>query len=350
MRNYRTTIALSAVILAAFLADSQGAQQSPFKLVKTMIVPGLKDGDWDHMCADLPGNRLFSAHETNQTVEVFDLKTQEHIGSVGKGILEQPHSLLYRNDLNRLYVVDGDHKLGAVRIFDGKDFKLIKSIDFPLRADWSGYDSATQILYVNNNGKNYNKPESFVEIFDTNAGEITGTIPVHDDVLTDFQMETENSNMYTGERTKKKVAVIDREKKAVVAEWPLTLGEGMGHMGIDRTHHRLFVNCRYGEMVYFDTQTGKEKGAFAINQYSDELIYDEARKRIYITASGAVGVGHGSVEAFKQIDPDHYESLGEAPTGKNSRNGMFIPSLSKIYVSVPKNGSEEARVLVFQVL
>ena len=41
--------------------------------------------------------------------------------------MKEPHSLLFREDLNRLYVVDGTLTIGAVRIFVGKDFSMIKS-------------------------------------------------------------------------------------------------------------------------------------------------------------------------------------------------------------------------------
>lgn len=350
MKKYRTTITLCAAAFASLSVNVRGATQPPLKFLQSTPVPGLAEGDWDHMCVDLKGNRLFSAHEGNGTVEVFDLRTYKHTGSIGKGMLHEPHSMVYRDDLHRLCVVDGNHKVGALRIFDGNTYSLIKSVDLPLRADWSGYDPVSKYLYINGNGKEYKKPDSTVSVVDTTAMELVSTFMVDDNTITDFALETSNPHIYTGERWKNFIAVIDRNTGTVVARWRLTLGEGTGHMGLDRKNHRLFVNCRYGQMIYFDTETGKELGAFAINQYSDELMYDQARKRIYVTASGAVGVGHPSIEVFQQIDPDHYKSLGELPTGKNSRNGIFVPELNRIFVSVPKNEKAEAQILVFEVL
>ena len=78
-------------------------------------LPGIDSG-FDHFTVDLQGIRLFSAAEGHGTVEVFDMGTNEHIRTTGRGLIKEPHSLLFREDLNRLYVADGTLTIGAVRI------------------------------------------------------------------------------------------------------------------------------------------------------------------------------------------------------------------------------------------
>jgi DNA-binding beta-propeller fold protein YncE len=341
---------LLVMALMAFAVTAQPGPNPPLKLIQKIPVPSLEEGSFDHFGVDVKGKRLFSCAEKHGTVEVFDMATNKHIQTIGQGVIQEPHSLLYREDLDRLYVVDGNHEIGAVRIYDGKTYNLIKSIDLPPLADWSGYDPATKYLYINGNGREVKKPYSTVSIVDTTSGGVVGQIQVDDDVITDFALEPSNPNIYTGMRNKKQVGVIDRTKREVVATWPLHLGEGMGHMGLDPRNHRLFVNCRYGQMVIFDTQTGKELQSIPINQYSDELRFDEATKRLYVVASGAIGVGHPSVEVFQQVDPDHYNSLGEVTTEFGARNGILVPELHRFYVAAPKHGNNDAQILVYEVL
>lgn len=343
-------------IILISIGAAVGATNPPLKLIQKIPVPeaagreteSSRTGEFDHFGVDVKGNRLFSCDEGNRTVEVFDMRTNKHIRTIGEGVIHEPHSLVYREDLNRIYVVDGDTQIGAVRIYDGKNYSLIKSIDLPPLADWSGYDPVTKYLYVNGNGVRVKKPFSVANIIDTTAGQLIGQITIDDNVITDFQVDPSNSNIYTGMRNKSLIAVIDRKARKVVATWPLTLGQGSGHEALDAATHRLFVNCRSGQMVVFNTQTGKELQAIPINQHSDDLSWDEKTKRLYVTASGGEG-GQPTLEAIQQIDPDHYKSLGEVTTEFGARTGILVPELHRFYVAAPKHGSNGQQILVYEV-
>jgi DNA-binding beta-propeller fold protein YncE len=344
-------------ICAAFAVNAQSAANPPLKLIESVPLPGI-DGDFDHFTVDLQGNRLFSAAEGHGTVEVFDMRTNEHIQTIGKGVIKEPHSLLYREDLNRLYVVDGTFRIGAVRIYDGKDYGLIKSIDLPPYADWSVYDPATKLFYVNGNGIFVGKADSTVSVIDTTAGEVVGQIKVDDNVITGFALDPSSPNIYTGMRNKKLVAVIDRKTMKVVATWPITIGEGsnFGFMGLDSADHRLFVNTsnhrvtadpspgmKYQRMVIFDTRMGKELQTVPINEHTDHLQYDAGTKRLFVVAAVPP-----SVEVFQQIDADHYKPLGEVTTEPRARVGLYVPERYRFYVAVPRS-KEKAHILVYQV-
>ena len=351
-------VSASIAIYAVFALNTPGAAHSFLRLIHAVPLPGI-DGDFDHFAVDLQGNRLFSAAEGHGTVEVFDMRANTHIGSIGQGEMKQPHSLLYREDLNRLYVVDGNLKIGAVRIYDGKDYSLIKSIDLPPYADWSVYDPATKYLYVNGNGIFLDQPDSTVSVIDTSAGEVVGRIKVDDSVITGFALDPSGPNLYTGMRNKKLVAVIDRKTREVAATWPITLGEGsnFGFMALDPENHRLFVNTanhrvtadpspgkQYQKMAVFDTQTGNEVQTIPINEHTDHLQYDAATKRLFVVAAVPP-----SIEVFQQIDPDHYKPLGEVTTEPTARVGLYVPERRRFYVAVPKYGEKAPHILVYQV-
>ena len=96
--------------------------------------------------------------------------------------------------------------------------------------------------------------------------------------------------IYINNRAKNQVEVFDREKRAVVASWPITRGKVNVAMALDEGNHRLFVGCRSGAVVVLNTDTGKEIEAVPIEKNVDELIFDAARKRIYAASGG--GSGH----------------------------------------------------------
>ena len=238
-RVWITLVSTLMAIYAALTVNVQSAANQPLKLIQSIPLPGL-DGDFDHFTADIQGNRLFSAAEGHGTVEVFDMGTNKHIQTIGQGVIKEPHSLLYGEDLDRLYVVDGTLKIGAVRIYDGKDYSFVKSIDLPPYADWSVYDPATKFLYVNGNGIFVRKADSRVSVIDTTSGEVVGQITVGDNVITGLALDPSSPNIYTGMRNRKLVAVIDRKSLKVVATWPTTIGDGsnFGFMGLDSANHR----------------------------------------------------------------------------------------------------------------
>ena len=110
------------VLFAIFLALVIGAwaqHKAPLKLAQAISLPDLHDGDFDHFRVDLAGRRLFATAEENSKVLVFDLKTNKLIHTISD--LKAPHSMVYRADLKKLFVVDGD--LGEVRIYDTESFK-----------------------------------------------------------------------------------------------------------------------------------------------------------------------------------------------------------------------------------
>src|SRR2546427_2338669 len=100
-RNCSSVLLLFAIPLLLHAQHS-----APLKLIQSISLPGLKEGDFDHFAVDLDGHRLFLTAEANGLVEVFDTRTNKLIHTI-RGI-EAPHSMVYRPDLKRLFVVDGD--------------------------------------------------------------------------------------------------------------------------------------------------------------------------------------------------------------------------------------------------
>src|SRR5438094_5114970 len=135
-------------ILGVFVEQAQCQVTAPIKLLQTYELPAEVKGNFDHFGIDLKGGRLFATPEGYHAVVVFDLKTGKlvhKIDGIGK-----PHAVLYRDDLNRIYITDGD--AGDLKIFDGTTYKLVSSVKLLEDADSIGYDPATKFLYIDNGG------------------------------------------------------------------------------------------------------------------------------------------------------------------------------------------------------
>jgi len=114
-------------------------------------------------------------------------------------------------------------------------------------------------------------------------------------------------------------------------------------MAYDEANHRLFVGCRSGHIVVFDTQTGKELQALKIAEGIDDLHFD-ARSKLLIAACAA-----GSVDLYREVDPDHYQSLGQIPSRPGSRNGRLVPELRRYFLAVPEYDGANAEIRIFRV-
>jgi DNA-binding beta-propeller fold protein YncE len=326
-------------IVGAFVAQAQCQVAAPIKLIQTYELPAEVKGNFDHFGIDLKGGRLFATPESFHAVVVFDLKTGKlvhKIDGIGK-----PHAVLYREDLNRIYVTDGD--AGDLKIFDGATYKVVSSVKLLQDADSIGYDPTTKYLYINNGGGDVHQTYSMLSIVDTTAGKKLADLKIDGETLEAMTLEKSTSRMYVNNRAKNQVSVLDREKRELLASWPVTLCKNNVAMALDEANHRLFVACRTSQIAVLDTQTGKEVTSFPITKGVDDITYDAATKRVYAACDGAVDI-------YEQSGPDSYKLLSNIPTGPMGRTARLVPELKRYFVAVPQHDTTSAKVLVFEVL
>jgi DNA-binding beta-propeller fold protein YncE len=340
-KKMKKSHAILLVVVLCFAVKAQCADTAPLKLVGRYDLPSDVSGKMDQLMVDLDGHRLFTTSYGSKSVFVFDLRTHKLIHIMkGFGI---PHALFYREDQNRLYVTDGG--AGELKIFDGKTYNLIKSVKLLPDTDAIVYDPATKYLYVVNGGGDAKMTYSTISIIDTTNGDKVGEMKIDGVTLDAMEIERSGPKLYVTNVAKTQVEVIDRNAHTVIASWPITLGKHNVALAFDEAHHRLFVGCRTGQIVVFDTETGKELQAFPINQGIDDLVYDPSSKRLY----AACPDGTGSVDVYEETDPDHYKSLGQIPTGPGARNGHLAPELMRYFVAVPQHEGANADVLEYEV-
>jgi len=315
-----------------------GVAHAQLKLLQRIQVPGDVSGHFDHFAVDLTHGRLFATPEAGKCLEVFNVRTGEHLRTV-YGI-DEPHAVFYREDLDRIYVTDGED--GSLRIVDGGTYKILKTVKLRPDADSAAYDPGTRYFYIDNGGKDAKQSYSMISVIATDTGEIVTEIRIESNSLEAIALESGTSRMYVNSRGTNAIEVIDRKQRRIVATWPITLGNVNVPMALDERNHHLFVGCRDGKMVVLDTVNGRELQALPITKGTDDMVFDTVKKRIHVASDGAVDV-------YEQTDADHYKLLGTVPTGPAAKTARLVPELNRYFVAAPKHGEKKAEILVFEV-
>lgn len=313
------------------------ASGPPLRQVKQFPFPAGVEGRLDHLGIDTAGQRLFVVGEEAHTVLVFDLNSGKVIQQIA---IDHPHAVLVRNDLHRIYITDEGK--GALNIYDSKTYKLLNKVPLKVDADSIGYDPATHDLYIVNGGDNAHESFTMLSVVDTTAERKLADIKIDGDTLEAMALEKSGDKLYLDNPAKNTVDVIDKKTNKMIAAWPVKLGKDNSTMALDEPSHRLFVGCREGQLVVFDTANGKELQALKIGPRADDMAFDPATKRIYVVSGG-----QGAVDVFKETDPDHYESIGTVPSAPGAKTGLWVPSLKELFVAAPAQGAASGKVLVY---
>ena len=318
--------------------------KAPLRLVRTILLPNI-EGDFDHFGIDLKGNRLFLTAEDHHSVEVFNLKSNTRVHSIGG--LGEPHNVRYLSDSNKLLVVDGDG--GEVKFLKGDSYKPIDSAKLLEGADSAVFDPKSGYLYVAAGGKDAHLNYSNLSITDTKEDKHLADIRIESPILEAMALEKSGPRMFVSDTAHSQVLVVDREKRAVVTKWPVTGAQNNVTVALDEPNHRLFLVTRTPpQFVVMDSENGKQITSLPAATGADDMFFDAARKRIYVTAR------EGHIMVYEQKNPDTYSLLAKVPGSVGGKTSLFIPELNRLYVAVckaggSKKGSKVAKVEIFEV-
>ncbi len=320
---------LPVLLLFVMLTLSVQAADPPLNLIQTIPLTGVQ-GRFDHFAIDAAGNRLFVAALGNNTLEVVDLTTGQRIRSLSG--MAKPTGVLYLRESNQLLVANGDD--GTLKILSGTDFKLHQNLAALADADNLRIDPKTKLAWLGYG-------EGALAIIEPANVSLVATVklPAHPE---SFQLEASSRRLYVNLPDATKIAVIDREKHAVIETWPMEKFRANFPMALDEPNHRLFIGCRQpARLVVLDSRTGKAVTDLAISGDVDDLFLNGKRKQIYLTC------GEGFVDIISQLSPDKYEQRAKIATSPGARTGYFSTELDRLYLAVPVHGTQSAEIRVY---
>ena len=323
---------ICAIALAGLAANSQ--QTASLRLLHTIPIPEVK-GRIDHFDVDLAGQRLFMSALGNNTLEVFDLRADKLVHSI-RG-LHEPQGVTYAPESNRIFVANGAD--GICRIFDGSTYQLLKTVHFSTDADDTRYDPATKHVFVGFGDQG----NAGLGILDATTGNLLQTIKLPDHPES-FQLEKSGPRIFVNIPSAGNIIdVVDRVQGKIVATWKLGGAQDNFPMDLDDADHRLFVACRTPpEVLVLDTNSGEIVARVPSVSHADDLWYDAAHKRAYVSGGG------GFITVIAQDDANHYRRIAQIKTLPGARTSFLAPQLKRLYLGIWGLENHPAELRVYE--
>ena len=319
---------LFAVTAFAAMQSSSGQPLTQIGAIELARV----EGRIDHLAFDAANQRLFVAALGNNTVEVLDVKGNAHVKSMPG--FREPQGIASAPDAKLIAVANGQGE--GLQLVKADDLGLGPSIKLGDDSDNVRYDAAAKRLYVGFGS-------GALAAIDPTSAKVLGQVKLagHPE---SFQLERSGSRIFVNVPTADQIAVVDRSAMKVASTWPVTSAKANYPMALDEPNHRLFIGCRRpAKVLVFDTAAGKQVGSFDIVGDTDDLFYDAARKRLYVSG------GEGFIDVFQTSDANTFTRVAHIATAAGARTSLFVPDLSRLFLAVPHRGSQRAEVRVYDV-
>jgi DNA-binding beta-propeller fold protein YncE len=273
---------------------------------------------------------MFVAALGNNTVEVVDLQTNRVVKSL-RGFHE-PQGIQFVSDARSVAVANGEG--GSLQWLDGNGDRVTKTTALGDDADNIRYDPAAKRLYVGYGS-------GALAAIDSADGKRLweAKLAGHPE---SFQLERTGPRIFVNVPAAKHIAVIDRTMMKVVATWPVVTAAANFPMALDEADHRIIVGCRQpAKALVYDSTTGREVSSFEIVGDTDDLFYDSARRRLYVTGGG------GYLDVFQQQDANRFTRIARIATAAGARTSLYVPEQNRLYLAVPHRGSQKAEIRVY---
>ncbi len=315
-----SSLALAGVVSAAAAVAAPSRQ--PLVPFGRANLPGY-DGDFDHLFADIGENKLFVAAEDHGTVEVFDLKTLQHLKTLTT--FKTPHAFFLVPGTHRLIITDDS----GTRIMDDRNYRIVGRIDLAPGADTEYYDASTKHLYIVSGGGDVNLKNCWLNEIDPWTGKVLRQLKFDSDHVEAVQAEQHGGRIFVNIADKNEVDVVDKKSLTVVGHWPISGATVNLALALDEPDHRLFVVTRKPTRMFaLDTNDGRTVATIDVPDINDGIAFDAARKRIYVP--GAVG----QIGVYQELDPDHYSQIARVPSAPGGKSDLYVPALNEFFVAV----------------
>jgi DNA-binding beta-propeller fold protein YncE len=299
-----------AGLFAAVALAAVAAEPSPYKLVKTVPIPG--DGGWDYLTVDAVGRRVYVSHGTR--VEVLDADTLELKGQIPDtaGV----HGIAVTADLGRGFTSNG--KADTVTVFDLKTLKPLATVATGKNPDSILYDPASKRVFAFNGG---GKSATAIEAGD---GKVAGTIALGgkpEGVVADGA-----GHLFVNIEDTAEVLKLDAKELKVLERWSVAPAKLPVSLAYDPATSRLFVGCRSKSLVVLDAGTGKTVTSQPIGDRVDAGAFDAETKMVFCSC------GDGTVTVFEQQGADKYTALEAIKTRVGSRTMALDPKTHRLFL------------------
>lgn len=332
--------AFFAGLLPILAATAISGQTGSVRLIKSVDLPGYT-GDFDHFAADYERGRLLLAAEDHGTLEVFDLKTSDHLNSIsGFG---NPHSILVRKGVPTVFITDSEKQGPTIR--DANDYAKKQDVPLTPGSDTSKYDASSNVLYIVTGGKDVNMKTANLEAVNPDTGAKLGAITFADNHVEAMTFVDGDPRLFINLTQTNKLAVVDRKTMKILATWPVPAAQQNAMVAFDPSQRRLYVVCRNpGMVVVLNSDTGALVDKLPAPLRSDEVQYDATAHKLYVPG------GEGFMGIYDTSDPNHIKLAEKVTTAPGAKTGLLLPAMHRLFLAVsPGESKAMAKILTYEI-
>jgi DNA-binding beta-propeller fold protein YncE len=313
-----------AAIFVAHAAD-------PLSLESKIPLPGVK-GRFDHFAVDSKTERLFVAALGNDSVEVIDVRSGKRIQSLGS--MSKPAGVCFLPDKNQLGVANGGR--GSFDLLDAATFKGLQTLPAMDDSDNVRFDPKRGLVLVGFG-------DGAIAMIDPDKMKVVAQVKLKSHPES-FQLMRDDPRIFVNIPGGDEVAVLDRDKRAIVAEWPLHGFKANFPMALDETGKRVLIGCRSpARLLALDIDSGKLLDSIEISSDTDDLFFDAKRQRVYVSC------GQGFVDVISSASREKMKSIAHIPTRGGARTSFFSPELDRLYLAVPQRSEHNAEMWIYRL-
>jgi hypothetical protein len=320
------TAPILALCFGAIASVAPLAQEPGLALERTISL-GRVAGRIDHLAIDLERKRLFVSELGANSVAVVDLQSGQVIRQIDG--LHEPQGIGYSPGTDLVAIASGGD--GSVRLFKADDLTPAGAIELGDDADNVRSAGAGRLVVGYGSGG--------LATLDAATGRKVGDIrlPAHPE---GFEIDPRRNRIFVNLPKAHQIGVVDAFSGKMIAKWGPWLAIGNFAMALDDAGDRLFSGYRWpASIVAIDTATGKILNEVGACGDADDLFYDRARKRLYVTC------GDGHVAIFNAASG--LTETSRISTREGARTSLFVPAMDRLFVAVPMSGDQLAEIRVY---
>lgn len=281
-----------------------------------------KVGGFDHAAAHERTGRIYVAHTANDTVDVIDIETRRHVGSI-MGLTGVAGALVAEPDL----VFTSNRGENTIAIFTTQVAPRVEKVGVGMRPNGLAWDPRRGRLLVAHVGDPAIPGSCTVSVVDVPGRKRIADVPVagrtrwtvYDPVADAFHVNIADPPQ---------IVVVESGDPVGIRRVVAMPYAGPHGLDIDPRRRRLFCACDAKRLLELDADTGSILTSEVIGGAPDVVFFNAALSRLYV-AIGDPGV----IEVFDTTSLRHHETViteagAHTLSFDSARNivGVYLPA------------------------
>ena len=291
--------------------------QKDIQLPKDVSAPAI-----DLLTLDPSSGRLYVPHGSANTLEIIDVKSARHIGSVPN--LPGIKATALSSDPNIIYTANGSD--GSVSVIDVKLLKVLDNIKMGTSADAIDYDPVHGLIIVS-------LDSASLGFIDEKTRKQTGTLklPGKPELMA---MDNQQGLLFQAINDKDEVLFIDPVSRSVVKTYRGCDIKSPTGVAFDADQQRLFVANSIAHTAnvvsVIDVLLEDCLGTIDVDHSPDQAAFNSHLHHLYVANAGSNNI--------TVIDTVSLKPLGVVGTGKQTATIAADPLTDTVWVAAARSG------------